>query len=542
MDGHRRADNTSTVAQGGGDDRRLDGQARNPLVVQTRDAATDHEDSRVKQPLVLVEDHGHPLGPLFVAQFLAVLGMGRRLVLRLSAVNDEVPDLGVGEQMAISNKCRANARAEGKEYHRPLAGLRGSELDLGEASGVGVIEHADLTLGKIPAEKLLDIGVDPRRVDVGRGGGHLALDYGWNGDAHRAVPFGLPNDLRDRLCDRVRRRRLRGGDLNSLADELTVVEIDAGTLDAGAADVDAKTDVAHGAQHTNYGHNEKVTLTPLELTHLRTTAVEVATLAAERIRTKRAELATASDIRDFSTTKSTDVDPVTIVDTLAEDLIADELQRRRPADGMIGEEGHARASISGVSWIVDPIDGTVNFLYGIGEYAVSIGAAIDGRVVAGAVINVATGAVYSAAEGQGATLVRHGATVVLRANHLTETSQALLATGFAYASERRRAQAELLTQILPQVRDIRRMGAAALDLCRVAEGTVDAYYEHGINSWDYAAGIIIAAEAGAIVRAPDLSTPGQAGEITYVSAPLLAPSLTHMLEEAGAFTPLDLQG
>lgn len=285
-----------------------------------------------------------------------------------------------------------------------------------------------------------------------------------------------------------------------------------------------------------------MTLTPLELTHLRTTAVEVATLAAERIRTKRAELATASDIRDFSTTKSTDVDPVTIVDTLAEDLIADELQRRRPADGMIGEEGHARASISGVSWIVDPIDGTVNFLYGIGEYAVSIGAAVDGRVVAGAVINVATGAVYSAAEGQGATLVRHGATVVLRANHLTEPSQALLATGFAYASERRRAQAELLTQILPQVRDIRRMGAAALDLCRVAEGTVDAYYEHGINSWDYAAGIIIAAEAGAIVRAPDLSTPGQAGEITYVSAPLLAPSLTHTLEEAGAFTPLDLQG
>ncbi|GAB2499497.1 inositol monophosphatase family protein [Corynebacterium atrinae] len=275
---------------------------------------------------------------------------------------------------------------------------------------------------------------------------------------------------------------------------------------------------------------------------MRTTAVEVATLAAERIRAKRAELVATADIRDFSTTKSSAVDPVTIVDTLAEDVIADELQRRRPADGMIGEEGHDRASISGVSWIVDPIDGTVNFLYGISEYAVSLGAAVDGDVVAGAVVNVATSAVYSAAAGHGATLERAGSVRTLRANTLTDPAQALVATGFAYSAERRRAQAQLLTHILPQVRDIRRMGAAALDLCRVAEGSVDAYYEHGINSWDYAAGTIIAREAGAFVMAPKLSTPGLVGEITYVSAPHLAKSLTHMLEEVGAFRPLNLQG
>lgn len=275
-----------------------------------------------------------------------------------------------------------------------------------------------------------------------------------------------------------------------------------------------------------------------DLSELRTIAVEVAVDASERIRAKRAELSARADIREFSTTKTSAVDPVTIVDTLAEDFISDQLALRRPGDGLVGEEGSEQVSTSGVTWVVDPIDGTVNFLYGIPEYAVSIGAAIDGEVVAGAVVNVATGVVYSAAQGLGATVDRGDGGQALHCTVVESPSMALIATGFAYSSQRREQQAQLLTHILPQVRDIRRMGAAALDLCRVAEGTVDAYYEHGINCWDYAAGLVIAQEAGAVVKAPRLSTPGLAGEITFVAAGPLAPKLSALLEAAGAFTPM----
>lgn len=247
-----------------------------------------------------------------------------------------------------------------------------------------------------------------------------------------------------------------------------------------------------------------------------------------------ADLIRAAEVREVMGTKSSSVDPVTVVDTMAEEHIATRLAELRPDDGLIGEEGNERASASGVSWVVDPIDGTVNFLYGIPEYAVSIAAAVDGEVVAGAVINAATGVIYSAAAGHGAT--RDGASI-----HCTtgdDPSTALLATGFSYSATRRRAQAELLTRVLPQVRDIRRMGAAALDLCRVAEGSVDAYYEHGINCWDYAAGLIIAREAGAVARVPRLSTPGSYGEVTFVAAGPLAPALTDVLGEAGVLTSL----
>lgn len=268
---------------------------------------------------------------------------------------------------------------------------------------------------------------------------------------------------------------------------------------------------------------------------LRDIAVDVALRAAGRISDKRSEL---GDVRQFATTKSSAVDPVTIVDTMAEDFIADRLEALRPDDGLIGEEGTERASLSGVAWVVDPIDGTVNFLYGVPQYAVSIAAAVDGEVVAGAVVNVATGAVYSAAAGHGANVERGGARSKLRCNPVADPALALVATGFAYTSTRRQAQADLLGRVLPQVRDIRRMGAAALDLCQVAEGTVDAYYEHGIHCWDYAAGMIIAREAGAVVHAPGLSTPGVSGELTYAAAGALEPALSALLSEAGAFVAL----
>lgn len=271
---------------------------------------------------------------------------------------------------------------------------------------------------------------------------------------------------------------------------------------------------------------------------LRAIAAETATLTATRIREKRAEL---GNLWDYTNTKSSSVDPVTIVDTLAEDFIANRIQELRPEDGLIGEEGTGTASLSGVTWIVDPIDGTVNFVYGLPQYAVSIAAAVDGVVVAGAVINVETGVLYSAARNEGATkyLPHKDEIVPLRVNEVSEISHSLVATGFSYSSTRRKQQAEVLTGVLPVVRDIRRMGSAALDLCHLADGEVDVYYEHGLNCWDFAAGILIAEEAGARVHAPGLSIPGQSGEILYAAPHPVFNAVTELLASIGALKPLN---
>ena len=268
---------------------------------------------------------------------------------------------------------------------------------------------------------------------------------------------------------------------------------------------------------------------------LRTIAVDLATRTAEKINARRAEL---GDLRAFVSTKSSVVDPVTVVDTAAEAFISDELERLRPADGLVGEEGNERASTSGVSWIVDPIDGTVNFLYGLPHYAVSVGAAVDGRAVAGAVVNGATGAVFSAAEGEGATVTLGGETVPLRASATVDVETTLLATGFSYSASRRAQQVEILGRLMSRVRDVRRMGSAALDLCALAAGHVDLYYEHGIHSWDYAAGVIIAREAGAVVTHPPLSVTGQEFRPVVGYAPGLAGVIDPVLEAAGVHQPL----
>ena len=150
-------------------------------------------------------------------------------------------------------------------------------------------------------------------------------------------------------------------------------------------------------------------------------------------------------------------------------------------------------------WVVDPIDGTVNFMYGIPAYAVSVAAQVGGRSVAGAVVDVARGIVYGATRGGGAWMSDGtGARTELRCNPVERTELALVATGFGYAAGRRRAQGRIVAELLPRVRDIRRVGAAALDLCMVASGAVDAHYEHGLSPWDWAAGGLIAAEAGAV--------------------------------------------
>jgi myo-inositol-1(or 4)-monophosphatase len=211
-------------------------------------------------------------------------------------------------------------------------------------------------------------------------------------------------------------------------------------------------------------------------------------------------------------TKSTPTDPVTAADRAAERLVVETLLAARPGDGVLGEEGGGRDGTSGVRWIVDPIDGTVNFLYGIPAYAVSLAAEVDGEIVAGVVRNVATGEEWTAVRGGGA--YRDG--VRLTGSAETRLDRALVGTGFAYDAERRRHQARVLLDVLPVVRDVRRFGSAALDLCGVAEGRLDAYYERGLAPWDLAAGGLIAAEAGLVVTG---LSGRPAGESMTVAAP-----------------------
>jgi myo-inositol-1(or 4)-monophosphatase len=199
--------------------------------------------------------------------------------------------------------------------------------------------------------------------------------------------------------------------------------------------------------------------------------------------------------------KSSPVDVVTAVDRACERLIADRLLGARPDDGMLGEEGGTRAGSSGVRWVVDPIDGTVNVLYGVPAYAVSIAAEVDGEVRAGVVLNVATGELFTGVAGGGAYLWTPASAepLPLAVGSPPSLEQTLVATGFGYQVEQRRAQGAVVARLLTRVRDIRRFGSCALDLCAVAAGRVDAYYEEGTNHWDRAAGALVAAEAGAVL-------------------------------------------
>jgi myo-inositol-1(or 4)-monophosphatase len=199
-------------------------------------------------------------------------------------------------------------------------------------------------------------------------------------------------------------------------------------------------------------------------------------------------------------TKSSPTDVVTEMDQAAERLIADRIRAVRPDDAILGEEGGEASGSSGVRWIVDPIDGTVNYLYGLPDWAVSIAAEVDGKVVAGAVAVPVRGELFTAVRGAGADLVyRDGSSERLSCNSGVELAHALVATGFGYTPERRTQQARVVRGVLPRVRDIRRAGSAAIDLCSVAAGRVDAYYERGPELWDIAAGALIVEEAGGTV-------------------------------------------
>ncbi len=232
--------------------------------------------------------------------------------------------------------------------------------------------------------------------------------------------------------------------------------------------------------------------------------------------------------------KSTRTDPVTVVDTETERLLRTRLASLRPGEQVIGEEGggpdQSVGDVGGVTWVLDPIDGTVNFVYEIPAYAVSVAAQVDGVSVAGAVADVTGRRVYSAARGLGAHLTDSAGTrKSLRCNAVDDLAMALVGTGFGYEPGRRAAQAEVLAALLPKVRDVRRIGSASLDLCLVAAGGLDAHYEHGLSVWDWAAGALIAAEAGARVQVPP---PGGTG-LTLVAAPGIAAALLDELRALG---------
>jgi myo-inositol-1(or 4)-monophosphatase len=229
-------------------------------------------------------------------------------------------------------------------------------------------------------------------------------------------------------------------------------------------------------------------------------------------------------------TKSSPTDVVTEMDRRAEALITERIRAVRPGDTVLGEEGGQTAGGPAsdgpgpgdgapVRWIVDPLDGTVNYLYGLPAWGVSIAAEVDGTVLAGVVEVPRMGERFTAVAGGGAWLHRDGAAAALRCTSGVALSQALVGTGFGYDQARRQVQGEVVAALLPLVRDIRRGGSASVDLCSVAAGRIDAYYERGLNHWDYAAGALIAREAGAAVGG--LSGRPESSSMTVAASPAL---------------------
>lgn len=258
---------------------------------------------------------------------------------------------------------------------------------------------------------------------------------------------------------------------------------------------------------------------------LRLTAVAVAREAAELIKVNRPAAITRVE------TKSTETDVVTAADREAERLIRRRLAELRPGEPVLGEEEGGADGMAGASalcWVVDPIDGTVNYLYGFPWFGVSVAVQRDGVSLAGAVVEPASGRVWSAARGRGAEC--DGSP--LRVSTCDRLDLAMLATGFGYQADRRQRQATTIAKVITSVRDVRRAGAASLDLCAVAAGWVDAYVEHGLGRWDWAAGALIAEEAGAVVRLPG-SDPELGADAILAAAPGVAESLRTVLLEAG---------
>jgi myo-inositol-1(or 4)-monophosphatase len=225
-------------------------------------------------------------------------------------------------------------------------------------------------------------------------------------------------------------------------------------------------------------------------------------------------------------TKSSPTDIVTEMDHASEKLILDTILSVRPDDGVIGEEGSSKSSLSGISWLIDPIDGTVNYLRGIPNYSISIAAANDKEAIVGVVYDPTLDETFTAVQGHGATL--NGAAIACAA---TPLAKAIIGTGFSYSSAQRARQAEVLRAVLPAVGDIRRPGSAAVSLCWVACGRLDAFFETGLHQWDFAAGALVAMEAGADIHGVDRDVSHE--RLVVVSAPSVTAGLRKILGVEG---------
>jgi myo-inositol-1(or 4)-monophosphatase len=230
-------------------------------------------------------------------------------------------------------------------------------------------------------------------------------------------------------------------------------------------------------------------------------------------------------------TKSSPTDAVTVMDRRAESMIFTALLADRPDDGTLGEEGGQRSGTSGTRWIVDPLDGTVNYLYGLPLWGVSIAAEVQGVMTVGVVILPEVDEAFVGILGEGAWRIAGGQAHRLRSTDRTVLGESLVSTGFGYDAQRRRAQGAVVAGVLPLVRDVRRTGCAVADLCWLAAGRLDAHYERGLNPWDVAAGGLIAAEAGAIVTG---IAGGEVAGLVIASAPGISEELSALLSQLGA--------
>lgn len=281
---------------------------------------------------------------------------------------------------------------------------------------------------------------------------------------------------------------------------------------------------------------------PTDLEELLEVATQVALVAGEALLDARASISSA-DLEHQAERKSSATDLATSADLAAEARAREELARLRPHDAILGEERGASPGRSGLVWVIDPLDGTTNFVYDLSAWSVSVAVAEEaagegsasapgssgahGRTLAGVVHDPTRKETFAAALGKGATLDGE----VIWCRRATLLAEALVGTGFSYEAARRARQARLLVTVLPKVRDIRRAGSAALDLCGVACGRLDAFYEGGLKPWDAAAGVLVATEAGA--RAHDLQLEASVTTL-LVATPELAGALEGLLVEAAA--------
>jgi myo-inositol-1(or 4)-monophosphatase len=228
--------------------------------------------------------------------------------------------------------------------------------------------------------------------------------------------------------------------------------------------------------------------------------------------------------------KSTVTDLVTAADRASEGWLVEQIAAQRPADAILGEEGGGSAGTSGVRWLLDPIDGTVNYVLGLPQYAVSVAAEVDGQVQAAAVCNAASGELFRAHRGGGAFL----GDTRLSGPRQVPLERAVVGTGFGYDAAQRARQGAVVAALLPRLADVRRLGSASLDLCAVAAGRLDGYFEAGLQTWDYAAGVLIATEAGC--AASGLRHRAPSSQLTAVAGLSLAAEFFALLEELGADT------